>query len=114
MTARLNQVPVSCAALDPADVAAELVASGGNVSAAAKKFDVPTGDLRKLVWSSSSLVDLVYEELEQAADEARQVLLDGLRSDDEAWRLKAAVTLLTQTEAGRRRGWGRGDDVVER
>jgi hypothetical protein len=69
---------------------------------------VPSADLRKLVWSTTSLADAVFEQIEQMIDEAVQVLRDGLKDKDAGRRLQAAVTLLTQSEAGRRRGWGRG------
>jgi hypothetical protein len=68
---------------------------------------VPSADLRKLVWSTTSLTDVIFERLEEMIDEAVQVLRDGLKDTDKARRLQAAVTLLTQSEAGRRRGWGR-------
>jgi hypothetical protein len=98
-------VPASCAHLDPTEVERALVANFGNVTATARKVGVPPQDLRQLVWSSS-LADTVYELIEQTLDEAQQVLRDALRGDDKARRLHAATVLLTQSEAGRRRGWG--------
>jgi hypothetical protein len=100
-------VPASCAGLNPAQVEAELVKQYGNVTATARKLGVPPQDLRKAVWSSS-LANTVYERVEQALDEAHQVLRDALKSGDQAQRLQAAKALLTQTSAGKRRGWGRG------
>jgi hypothetical protein len=99
--------PASIDGLDPAAVEAELVKQYGNVTATARKLGVPPQDLRQLVWSSS-LADTVYELIEQTLDEAQQVLRDALRGDDKARRLQAATVLLTQSEAGRKRGWGRG------
>jgi hypothetical protein len=101
-----SALPASCAHLDFAAVEAELVRTSGNVTAAARKLSVPAPDLRRLVWSSS-LANTIYEQLEQTLDEALQVLHDGLKSNDKARRLQAATALLTQSEAGRRRGWGR-------
>jgi hypothetical protein len=102
---RLNQLPPSCSDLNLAEVEAELVKQCGNVTATAKKFGVPPPDLRKWVWSSS-LADVAYEQIERALDAAYQTLLDGLKSDDKAMRLRAASILLTQSAAGKRRGWG--------
>ena len=101
-------VPASCAHLDLAAIEAELVRTEGNVTAAATALSVPSADLRKLVWSTPSLADAVFEKIEQMIDEAVQVLRDGLKDAEMGPRLQAAVTLLTQSEAGRRRGWGRG------
>jgi hypothetical protein len=100
--------PASCAHLDLAAIEAELVRTEGNVTAAATALSVPSADLRKLVWSTTSLTDVIFEQLEQMIDEAEQVLRDGLKDNDKARRLQAAVTLLTQSAAGHRRGWGRG------
>jgi hypothetical protein len=101
-------VPASCAHLDVATIETELVRTEGNVTGAAAALSVPSADLRKLVWSTTSLTDVIFEQLEQMIDEAEQALRDGLKDTDKARRLQAAVTLLTQSEAGRRRGWGRG------
>jgi hypothetical protein len=101
-------VPASCAHLDLAAIEAELVRTEGNVTAAAAALSVPSADLRKLVWSTTSLTDVIFEQLEQMIEEAEQVLRDGLEDADMGRRLQAATTLLTQSAAGRRRGWGRG------
>lgn len=77
------------------------------MTAAAKTLGVRAPDLRRLVWSSS-LANTIFEQLDQTFDEALQVLHDGLKSNDKARRLQAATALLTQTEAGRRRSWGKG------
>ena len=106
MIARLNLVPASCANLDRADIEAALVETDGNVTAAAKKLRVPPVALRALVRSTPSLVDAVFEALELNRDKAIAILYDGLDSPNPAHRLKAAMAILTQTEAGKRRGWG--------
>ena len=59
------------------------------------------------------LADAIYEGTERAIDEAVQVLLDGLKHPDMSKRLVAAAYLLRHTEAGRRRGWGRGSELSE-
>jgi hypothetical protein len=100
-------VPASCAHLDLAAIKAELIRTEGNVTAAATALSVPSADLRKLVWSTTSLADAVFEQIEQMIDEGVQVLLDGLKDKDAGRRLQAAVALLTLSPAGRKRGWGR-------
>lgn len=113
MIARVNEVPASCAKLERAAIEAALVKACGNITATAKKLRVPSSDLRRLV-RSSSLADVVYEQVEQTFDQALQVLFDGLKSPDPAHRQLAAKMLL-RTEAGRLRGWRlalvKGDDV---
>jgi hypothetical protein len=100
-------VPASCRHLDLAAIEAALVRTEGNVTAAAMALSVPSADLRKLVWSTASLTDVIFEQLEQMIDEAVQVLRDGLKDKDAGRRLQAAVALLTLSPAGRKRGWGR-------
>jgi hypothetical protein len=100
-------VPASCTHLDLAAIKAELIRTEGNITAAATALSVPSADLRKLVWSTTSLTDIIFEQLEQMIDAAEQALRDGLKDADMGRRLQAAVALLTQSEAGRRRGWGR-------
>jgi hypothetical protein len=96
-------VPVSCAHL--AAIEAQLVRTKGNVTAAATALSVPSADLRKLVWSTASLTDVIFEQLEQMTDAAEQALRDGT---DKTRRLHAAVALLTLSPAACKRGWGRG------
>ena len=92
-------VPASCAHLDLAAIEAELVRTEGNVTAAATALSVPSADLRKLVWSTTSLTDVIFEQLEQMIDEAEQALRDGLKDTDKARRFQAAVALLTLSAA---------------
>jgi hypothetical protein len=100
-------VPASCAHLDLAAIKAELIRTEGNITAAATALSVPSADLRKLVWSTASLTDVIFEQLEQMIDEAERALRDGLKDADMGRRLQAAVTLLTLSPAARKRGWGR-------
>src|SRR5271166_2228528 len=86
----------------------ELLDKCGSVSAAARALGVSSVDLRRLVGSRPLLANAVYEGTERAIDEAVQVLRDGLRHPDMSKRIAAAAYLLRHTEAGRRRGWGRG------
>jgi hypothetical protein len=100
-------VPVSCVHLDLAAIKAELIRTEGNVTAAATALSVPSADLRKLVWSTTSLTDVIFEQLEQMIDAAEQALRDGLKDADMGRRLQAATALLTLSPAARKRGWGR-------
>jgi hypothetical protein len=103
-------IPKSCAHLDFREIEAELIRTSGNVTATAKTLSVPSGDLRKLVWSSK-LADAVYEAVEEVLDEATTVVLDALSGDDKTHKLQAAKVMLTQTTNGRRRGWGAGSAI---
>jgi hypothetical protein len=100
-------IPKSCADLDFHEIEAALIKNDGNVTATAKELDVPPADLRKLVWSTK-LADTVFEVAESKLDEATQVVLDALSGADKTHRLVAAKTILTQSTAGMRRGWGKG------
>jgi hypothetical protein len=86
----------------------ELLDKCGSMPAAARALGVSSVDLRRLVGSQPLLADAVYEGTERAIDEAVQVLRDGLRHPEMSKRLAAASYLLRHTEAGRRRGWGKG------
>ena len=86
----------------------ELLDKCSSVSAAARALGVSSGELRRLVGSRPLLANAIYEGTERAIDEAVQVLRDGLRHPDMSKRLVAAAFFLRHTEAGRRRGWGRG------
>ncbi len=105
-------IPASCADLVFHELEAELIKHHGNVTAAAKKLGVPSADLRRLVWSTK-LADTVYEAVEETLDEAQGVLRDALRGADLMHKLQAAKVMLTQTTAGRRRGWGSGSAVLD-
>ena len=105
-------IPASCAHLEFCELKAELIRNHGNVTAAAKTLGVPSADLRRLVWSTK-LADSVYEAVEETLDEAQAVLFDALSCADLTHKLQAAKTMLTQTTAGRRRGFGSGAAVVD-
>jgi hypothetical protein len=105
-------IPASCAHLDFRELEAALIKAYGNVTATAKALGVPSGDLRKLVWSTK-LADTVFEQTEQTLDRAQQVVMEALASDDKLHKLQAAKAMLTQTTAGKRRGWGSGSAIGE-
>jgi hypothetical protein len=79
------------------------------VAAAARALGIASANLRGLVRAHPSLADAVFEQIEQEIDEAWQVLLGGLRSDNAMTRMRAAAYILRHTEASRRWGWGRND-----
>jgi hypothetical protein len=107
-------VPASCAHFDLAAIEAQLIRTEGNVTAAATALSVPSADLCKLVWSTTSLTDVIFEQLEQMIDEAEQALRNRLKDADMGRRLQVATALLTQSAAGRKCGWGRsGTSHVE-
>jgi hypothetical protein len=108
-----KQIPASCTDLDLAAVERELIRTGANVSATAKTMGVPVHDLRLLTRAIPRLIEAGLEAEEQAIDEATAVLLDALKTGDQAARLLAAKVLLTQSSAGRRRGWGRGGATLD-
>lgn len=103
-------IPKSCADLDFRAIEAELIKTSGNVTLTARTLGVPSADLRKLVWSTK-LADTVYEAVEELLDEAQQVVLDALSGADKTHKLQAAKAILTQTTAGKRRGWGTGSAI---
>ena len=105
-------IPVSCAHLEFRELEAELIKNHGNVTATAKALNVPPPDLRRLVYSTK-LLETVYEAVEETLDEAQAVLRDAMRGADLTHKLQAAKTMLTQTTAGRRRGFGSGSAVVD-
>ena len=84
-----------------------LIDKCGCISAAARDLGMPSGDLRRLVGSRPSLADAIYEGLERALDAAEHTLRDGLESEDQMTRLRAAACFLRSSAAGRRRGFGR-------
>ena len=71
-------IPPSCMHLDRRAIEAELIANDGNITATAKTLDVPSADLRRLVWSTD-LAETVYEAIEAALDEAQGVAAGGAR-----------------------------------
>ena len=105
-------IPASCAHLEFRELEAALIRAEGNVTATAKALGVPPPDLRRLVYSTK-LLETVYEAVEEMLDDAQQVLRDALRGADLTHKLQAAKTMLTQTTAGRRRGFGLGAAVLD-
>jgi hypothetical protein len=105
-----KMIPASCIDLDFRELEAALIKAHGNVSATAKALGVPSGDLRKLVWSTK-LAETVFEQIEETIDRAQEVVMEALDSDDKLHKLQAAKTMLTQTTAGKRRGWGSGSAI---
>jgi hypothetical protein len=102
---REPQVPEVCRTLELATVERALIEARGNVGQAAKALKVPSADLRKLVYFTSELADVMFEQYERALDKAQAVVFEGLQSERLSERLDAAKFMLT-SDAGRRRGFG--------
>ena len=94
-------------AISPAAVEQALVQAGGSVTGAARALGIESASLRRLARAQPLLAEVVFEQIEREIDAAQQVLWDGLNSDSVMTRIRAAAYVLRQTEAGRRRGWGR-------
>jgi hypothetical protein len=103
----VRPIPPSCAHLDLAEVERELIRKDCKVSAAAKVLGVPVHDLRLLTRARPRLMDAAFEAVERALDEAEAAVREAIESGDACQRIAAAGYLLRDTEAGRRRGWGR-------
>jgi hypothetical protein len=94
-------------ALPVAVVERALVEAAGSVTAAARTLGIASANLRELVRTHPSLMNVVFEQIEKEIDAAWQVLRDGLKSDNARTRIRAAAYILRHTEAGQRRGWPR-------
>jgi hypothetical protein len=103
----VRPIPSSCVHLDLAEVERELIRRDCNVSAAAKALGVQVHDLRLLTRARPRLMDAAFEAVERSLDEAEAIVLDAIETGDARQRIAAASYLLRNTEAGRRRGWGR-------
>jgi hypothetical protein len=102
---RLPAVPATCRDLELAAVEKTLIETRGNVSAAAAILEVPSADLRRLVWATPLLADTVFEELERAIDSSMSIVSESLRHENIGRRLEAAAFFLRHCDAARRRGW---------
>lgn len=89
------------------EIIVALTKSGGNITRAAKKLDMPISDLRRLTRMNPTLVDVALELVEQHLDQAEQKVWDGLEAQHIADRLRAADIMLRSHQA-RKRGWGLG------
>lgn len=98
-------IPASCARLDPNEVIRELKAAEGNVSAAARKLQVPIMDLRQMTRAWPELMAVALAAAERAMDKAEAVIYEGLRHPDKGRRLEAAAYILRRSPAARRRNW---------
>ena len=103
---RGRTIPASCADLDFDGVGRELTRVSGNVSKTAKAFDVPTPDLRLLVYAHPELLDAAIEAEERAIDAAQAQVFAAIRGGPMTRRIRAAGLFLRATAQGRRRGFG--------
>jgi hypothetical protein len=106
------RVPASCRDLKRDRVIAALTESGVNVSAAAKRLRVPTGDLRQLLYASPELLALSAEREQQRLDRAELVLDRELFSEDSRLSTAAALFVLRNHRHAAERGWRQADATV--
>jgi hypothetical protein len=101
----LTKMPPSCAHLDPKRVIRELKLADGNVTAAARKLNTRTPDLRRMTLAMPELMAVALEAAEQAMDKAEAAIYEGLRHPDKGRRLEAAGYILRKSPAAKRRNW---------
>jgi hypothetical protein len=89
------------------DVERELIDTGANVTAAAKRLGVPVHDLGVLTRVCLRLIDVALEVEQLRLGDAQSALFAALRSGSLHRRMMAASFILRRTEEKRRRGWGR-------
>jgi hypothetical protein len=106
------RIPTSCRDLDPDHVIAAFVACRANVSEAAKKLHVPSGDLRRLVLASPELMAAAFEKEERRLDKAEAILDRELESDDPRYSAAAAFFVLRNAKRAVARGWRQPDVEV--
>jgi hypothetical protein len=98
-------VPATAAGLDHALVVAAHARHGCNVTDASQELGVSASDLRRLLWSNSSLQDQAFETVEARLDTAEKNIHEALASDDSRRRDAASFFVLRNTARARRRGW---------
>jgi hypothetical protein len=93
-------------------VIAAFVACRANVSEAAKRLHVPSGDLRRLVLASPELMAAAFEKEERRLDKAEAILDRELNSDDPRYSAAAAFFVLRNAKRAVARGWRQPDVEV--
>ena len=99
------KVPASVVDLDLADVVAALSLHACNVSDAAAELQVPSSDLRRLLWSNPQLQDAAFEVVEARIDLAEKNIAEALHSEDLRFRMAASMFTLRNSIRAKRRGW---------
>jgi hypothetical protein len=99
--------------LDHDRVVAALIAANVNVSDAARRLDVPSSDLRRLMGANPELLALAAEKEERRLDKAEAILDRELNSDDPRYSAAAAYFVLRNSRRAVVRGWRQADVAVE-
>jgi hypothetical protein len=104
MTGR-SSIPASCRDLDFEHVVNVFAACKSNVRDAARKLNVPSSDLRRLVIAAPELRAAVFEREELRLDKAEAILERELDSDDPRYSAAAAFFVLRNARRAAARGW---------
>jgi hypothetical protein len=108
----VSRLPASVRDLDPEYVAKVFAASKANVRDAARKLNVPSADLRRLVAVSQELMATVFEKEERRLDKAEEILDRELASDDPRYSAAAGFFVLRNARRAVARGWRQPDVEV--
>ena len=94
-----KRIPQSVAHLDVETVAAALIRHDANVRNAARALDVPSGDLRKLVFAEvHRLADAALEAVELRLDDAEANLCEALHCGDPRRRDAVSMFMLRNSQ----------------
>lgn len=80
--------------IDLDQAARALLEAKGSIGKAARSLDVPSAELRKLVYDHPELRAKALEAAERELDKAESIILDGMNSTDKMKRLEAAALIL--------------------
>jgi hypothetical protein len=108
----MTRIPTSCRDLDFEHVVKVFAACKANVRDAARKLDVPSSDLRRLVIAAPELRAAVFEREELRLDKAEAILERELDSDDPRYSAAAAFFVLRNAKRAVARGWRQPDVEV--
>jgi hypothetical protein len=107
-----RNMPESVRDLEREYVVKTLTACNVNITAAARKLDVPSADLRRLLYAAPELLSLAVEKEERRLDQAEDILQRELDSDDPRYSAAAAFFVLRNAKRASERGWRQPDAPV--
>jgi hypothetical protein len=107
-----RNLPESVRDLERDHVVKTLTACNVNITAAARKLDVPSADLRRLLYAAPELLSLAVEKEERRLDRAEEILERELQSDDPRYSAAAAFFVLRNAKRASDRGWRQPDAPV--
>src|SRR6516162_9667414 len=108
----MTRIPTSCRDLDFEHVVKVFAACRANVRDAARKLNVPSSDLRRLVIAVPELRAAVFEREELRLDKAEAILERELASNDPRYSAAAAFFVLRNAKRAVARGWRQPDVEV--